>query len=326
MAVTLIIVCLLLCFSASFSSFETAVFSLTPLQRYRLKEAGGVASLIARILDRPREFLATVLLGNELVNVAIAILAGGIAYQFLIGYEVRDVYLLSTAVTTLILLIFGEIVPKNIAVRYPVLVSQVLIIPYILFSWVVFPFRAFFARIADVVVSLFGADPRKGRRLIVEEELRSFLDQGKKEGTLADLERTLIQSALDFSGQRLSRVMTPKEKIVALSVGTSWEDVLKTLEKNPFSRIPVYEGDPSQVVGILYAKDLLPFRKDAEEAKKFSLKTILRPPLVVSPDETLDRVFQEFQRHRAHMGIVKDRSSKVIGLITMDDLLRRFFP
>lgn len=326
MVLSLIILVLLLGMSASFSSFETALFSISPLQRYRMKEAGGVAALISRVLEKPREFLTTVLLGNELVNVAISIIAGMLAYDFLYGLTDRSAYLLSTAVTTIAILLFGEIIPKNVAVRIPVLVSQVLIVPYLLFAWVTTPFRAVFTKIADVIVRLSGADPGKARRLIVEEELRSLLDQGQKEGTLADLERKLIQSALDFSALKTFKVMTQRENIVALPAETKLPEVLKSLEKRRYTRIPVYVGgNLNRIVGILHAKELLPFSLDPHSGQNLKLQDILKPHVDVSPEETLDQVFQRFQQFRVHMGIVRDRTQKVIGLITMDDLLRRFF-
>lgn len=314
----------LLAFSASFSSFETALFSLSPLQRYKMKEAGGVTALIYRTLERPRELLTTVLFGNELVNVAISILAGRMGYDFMVGMPDRTVYLLTTAVTTVVLLLFGEIIPKNIAVRTPVLVSQVLVVPYLLFAWVVSPFRWLFTKIADGIVRLFGADPRKGRRLIVEEELRSLLEHGKKAGTLADMERTLIQNALDFSALKVFKVMTQREKIVALPVAKTVPEILKVLEKKRYSRLPVYEGDLNHIIGVLLTKELLVHRLDTTQPS--TIRDFVKPHIVVSPEETLDHVFQNFQQHRVHMGIVKDRTQKVIGLITMDDVVRRFFP
>lgn len=326
MILTLFFLILLLMLSASFSSFETALFSLSAVQKYRLKEAGGVAALVYKVLERPRELLTTVLFGNELVNVAIAIVAGGLGYGLFIRLPDRTVYLLSTAVTTVVLLIAGEIVPKNIAIRMPVLVAQVLVVPYLLFAWVVTPFRILFTKIADLMVRLFGADPGKGRRLIVEEELRSLLEHGQKEGTLADLERTMIQNALDFSDLRVFKVMTQREKIVALPVSTSFAEIIKTLAQRRYSRIPIYEKDLNHVIGILLAKELLPFRLMEGGGKHPSLREIVKPHLEVSSEEPLDDVFQKFQQYRVHMAIVKDRAQKVIGLITMDDLLRRFFP
>lgn len=320
------ILILFLAMSAAFSGFETALFSLSPMQRFRLKEAGGVATLIHRVLEKPRDLLTTLLFGNELVNVAIAIIAGGLAYDVLTRMPVRSAFIVSTAVTTVVILIFGEILPKNFSIRIPVLAAQVLVVPYLLFAWVVYPFRIVFTKIADGIVSLFGGDPKKGRRLIVEEELRSLLEHGKQEGTLADLERTLIQNALDFSAHKLFKVMTQREEIVAIEAGASLDAILRVIRDKKFSRIPVYEKNLNQIVGVLYAKELLRYRHDGRDAEAFSLRDILKPHMEVSPDETLDHIFQKFQHYRVHMGVVKDRTQKVIGLVTMDDLLRRFFP
>ncbi len=323
---TLFLIVVLLAFSACFSSFETAIFALSPMQRLRLRDGGGLLTMIGRLLERPRQFLTTILLGNEVVNVSISILAANLAYQFYATENARAVYLVSTAVTTLVILIFGEIVPKNFAVRYPVILSQTLIVPYQIFAWLVFPFRFVFDKSAEWIVRIFGADPTKGRRLIVEEEFRTLLEVGKKRGTIQDLERILIQNALDFSAMTLHKVMTQRENVLALPVNTPLPEILKVVSAKKFSRIPVYENDLNHVLGILLAKEILPYRLRSVDPRSFDVRRILKPHIELYPEETLDQVFQKFQKHRVHMGIVRDRTLKVIGLVTMDDLLRRFFP
>jgi len=320
----LVLIFFLIIISAAFSSFETALFSLTPVQLRRLEKGGSFFSLISKILQKPREFLTTVLLGNEVMNVAISILAGALAYDWMQGAGTKTAYILSTAVTTLVILIVGEIIPKNIAVRVPVIVAEILMVPYQLFAWFVYPFRIFFSKIADWIVRLFGADPRKGRRLLVEEELRTLLELGKKEGTLADLERVLIQNALDFSDKQVSEAMTPREKIVAVSVDSQIDQVFKTIEANHFSRLPVYEND-FHIIGIIHAKELLLYRRRPESVLNVPLKNLVKPIFQISPEATLDILFQKFQELRIHMALVCDNTDSVVGLITLDDLLRRFF-
>lgn len=323
--VPLIAILFLLILSASFSSLETALFSLSPVERRKLKQAGGVSAFITKTLDRPRELLTTVLFGNELVNVAISILAGSLALELWGEKDIRLVYLVSIAVTTLIILIVGEIVPKNIAVRNALLVSQVLILPYRLFSLLVTPFRVALAKIVDSLVGVAGLDPEKGRRLIVEEEFRDLLELGGEEGGLAPLETGLIRGALDFSNVRVHQIMTPRQKIVAVPQGLSLPAVLKRLHENRFSRIPVYEGDLNNVVGVLFAKDLLPHRVAHPDPVPPSLQEILKPFATVDPGDSLDEVFQKFRSRQVHMGIVRGDRGSVLGLVTMDDLLRRFF-
>jgi len=320
---TLLLILFFIIFSAAFSSFETAIFSFNDADKLRLKDGGGVSALINRIIHKPRELLTTVLLGNELVNVAISILAGTLAYHFMGGYGSRDVYLISTALTTLVVLVFGEITPKNIAIRIPMVVAQVLVVPYLLFAWLVYPFRIIFTAIANQIVKLFGADPQRSRRLIVEEELRDLLELGRKEGTLADLERSLIQNALDLSNVNVGAVMTPREKMVAVSADSSLSEILAVVEAKRYSRLPVYERELNHVIGVLHAKELLLVRskKQTEEG----IRDFLKPYTVVSAEETLDNLFQEFQKKRIHMGIVKNKTGQVIGLITLDDLVQKLF-
>ena len=320
-----LILLFLLVFSASFSAFETALFSLSPLQQHLLQKAGGISALIAKTVQGPRSLLTTVLFGNELVNVGIAIFAGNLAYDLFRGYEVKTVYLFSTAITTLGLLIFGEIIPKNIAVRYPAIVSQALILPYQFFAWLIFPFRVVFTKMTERFVQMLGVDPHIGHRMIVDEELRILLERGKEEGTLAELERTLIQNTLDFSKLTVTQIMTPRERIVAIPLSMTMKEILKTLESNHTSRLPVYEDHLDQIIGVLHAKELLPYRLKTDETGP-SIKEILKPCAIITPDQNLDYVFEEFQRLHIHMGLIKDSHGKVVGLVTMDDLLRRFFP
>ncbi len=327
-----IILLTLLALSASFSSFETALFSITPLDRHRLKGGGGLSSFIVKTWERPREVLTTVLFGNEMVNVAISILAGGIAYDLFQEANPRAVYLITTAVTTFFLLVLGEIFPKNIAIRNPVIVSQVLVLPFRLFSWLMTPFRRILTSIADRVVTLFGADPRRGP-MSVEEELRSLLEMGREAGTLADFERTLIHNAIDFSGIPVSRMMVPRQKIVGLPIGTSFEKLLEFLRQNRFSRLPIFEEDLDHVVGVLHVKELVDWRieegnptgRTPSGRAPFELGKILKPYAEFRPDERLSVIFQEFKRKRIHLGLIRE-GGVTVGLITMDDLLRRLFP
>lgn len=323
MITPLLFIVLLLFFSASFSSLETALFSLTPMEKQRLRAGTGLSAVILKVLEKPRELLTTVLFGNELVNVTISILAGGLAYELLEGYDRRVVYLATIAVTTFFLLVFGEIVPKNIAVRNSVVVSQLLILPYRLFSWLVSPFRAVLTKFTDRMVKIFGADPQKGR-MIVEEELKTFLELGRREGTLADLERTLIQNALDFSGVRVAEIMVPRDKIVAIPETFSLNQLLDFLYEHRFSRLPVYRDDLDRVIGVLYAKDLTSLRLSGNDSLR--LKDLLKPCAVVGPGQSLSEVFQEFKKNRIHLGVVKEGGGSTVGLVTMDDLLRRIFP
>ncbi|QQR79634.1 MAG: HlyC/CorC family transporter [Deltaproteobacteria bacterium] len=319
----LVLIFFLLIFSASFSSFETALFSLSESERAKMKDAGGVSAYILKVVQKPRSLLTTVLLGNEVVNVSISILAGGLSYIFMKDFDPHYATLITVGVTTMVILVFGEIVPKNIAVRMPMMVAQVLIIPYLAFSWVVTPFRYIFNHVSGFFVSWFGGDPKASRRLIVEEELRDLLEMGKNEGTLPYLERGLIQNTMDFYDVKVRDAMTPRDMVLGTNIESTYRDVLKIIEKRRFSRLPVYEKDLDFVIGILHVKELL--AHDPEDKIARDLQEHLKPFTVVSPDEILDNLLQEFQKKKIHMAIVKESSGHMIGIITLDDIVKRLF-
>lgn len=319
----LVLIFFLLIFSASFSSFETALFSLSESERAKMKDAGGVSAYILKVVQKPRSLLTTVLLGNEVVNVSISILAGGLSYIFMKDFDPHYATLITVGVTTMVILVFGEIVPKNIAVRMPMMVAQVLIIPYMAFAWIVTPFRFIFYKMSSVLVSCLGGDPKASRRMIVEEELRDLLEMGKNEGTFPRLEQNLIQNTMDFYDVKVSDAMTPRELVMGISVEATYRDVLKIIEKRRFSRLPVFEKDLDFVVGILHVKELLAHDPDDKIAQ--DLHDHLKPFTVVSPNEILDNLLQEFQKKKIHMAIVKEVSGPMLGIITLDDIVRRLF-
>lgn len=321
MLTTSVVILVLLGLSASFSSFETALFSLSSLEKHRLQSGSGLSPYIGKVLERPRELLTTVLLGNELVNVGISILGGGLFYQLFRGYDARVVYVLAIVVTTFLVLVFGEIVPKNVAIRNRVVVSQLLILPYNFFAWLVTPFRIVMSYFTDRLVGLFGSGPQ--RRLIVEEEFQTLLDMGQKEGTLADLERNLIKNMLDYSSMTVSEIMTPRQEIVAIPENSSLKQVFEVLRTRRYSRIPVYKENLDRLVGILHVKELVRLRLSPID--ELPLSTLLKPFAEVRPDEALSGALEKFKQKKVHMGVVLDHNQQCVGLVTMDDLLGRIF-
>ncbi|MBI2980912.1 MAG: HlyC/CorC family transporter [Deltaproteobacteria bacterium] len=321
MLITFVVILVLLGLSASFSSFETALFSLSPLEKHRLRGGSGLAPLIGKVLERPREFLTTVLLGNELVNVGISILGGGLFYKLFRGHDSRVVFLGAIAATTFLVLVFGEILPKNIAIRNRIMVSQLLVLPYNFFAWLMTPFRIVLSYIADRLVGIFGAGSQ--RRLVVEEEFRALLEMGYEEGTLADLESSLIRNMFDFSSMTISQIMTPRQEIVAVPEGFALKQVFEVLRNHRYSRIPVYRDHPDQWIGILHVKELIRLR--LSDSDEIALKSLLKPFAEVSPRQTLSAALEEFRKKRVHIGVVRNDEGFCIGLVTMDDILGRVF-
>ncbi len=303
---------LLLC-SAFFSGSEAALFSLNTVQVERLRERGGVLGrLISALLQRPTNLIITFLVGNEIVNVALAVTATSLALM-LYGEGGEYVAIVST---TVILLLFGEVTPKSLAVRYPARFSLAVAWPIQAFAILITPLRWGLRKLVDAVM---GERAERPISLITEDEFKTMVEISEDEGIIDRDERNLIQRVFEFGGHRVSQIMTPRTDIFALEVNESLASALPKIKENRFSRIPVYDETIDQISGVLYAKDLLPYsRQPASEAK---LCDLVHPVFFVPESKRIDDLLREFQRNKVHMAIVVDEYGGVSGLVTMEDAL-----
>jgi putative hemolysin len=311
--VRLLLIGILLVCSAFFSGSEAALFSLNTVQVERLKQHGGVLGrLIAALLQRPTNLIITFLVGNEIVNVALAVTATSLA---LMVYGEGGEYM-AIVCATIVLLLFGEITPKSLAVRYPERISVVVAWPIQAFAYVIAPLRWGLRKLVDAVM---GEHAERPISLITEEEFKTLVEIGEDEGIIDQDERNLIRRVFEFGGQRVSQIMTPRTDIFALEVSEPLATALPKIKDNRFSRIPVYEGTIDQIIGILYAKDLLPYSRHPELDVK--LRALLHPVFFVPESKRTDDLLREFQRNKVHMAIVVDEYGGVSGLVTMEDAL-----
>lgn len=311
--VRLLLLGIFLVCSAFFSGSEAALFSLNTVQVERLRERGGVVGrLIASLLQRPTNLIITFLVGNEIVNVALAVTATSLA---LLVYGEGGEYV-AIVVTTIILLLFGEVTPKSLAVRYPERISRLIVWPIQTFAYVITPLRWGLRKLVDAVM---GEHAERPISLITEAEFKTLVGISEDEGIIDQDERNLIQRVFEFGGHRVSQIMTPRTDIFALEVGESLATALPKIKDNRFSRIPVYEGTIDQIIGILYAKDLLPYSRHPELEVK--LRDLVHPVFFVPESKRIDELLREFQRNKVHMAIVVDEYGGVSGLVTMEDAL-----
>ena len=249
---------LLLLFSAFFSSPEPVFFSLgrtrlAGLKKSKLKRDKKLLSM----LTQPRKVLATVLLGNEFVNISFSILVASFLRMIFIdrwGEEVTGA--VSILVATSLVLIFGEIFPKSIAIRLAPHLAAWVGIPFRFLAWLLSPLTFLLAGIADGFIRFFGGEPNKETPLIMEEEFRHLVDLGANIGELEPEEKKLIHNIFDFRDKVARDVMTPIEQVFSLSIHRPFEKLLEDIRAIQFSRIPVYGEDPDEFVGILHFPDL----------------------------------------------------------------------
>lgn len=320
----------LLIFSGFFSSSETAFFSLSKvrLRRRKVRKATGFKHIVS-ILKAPSTFLTTVLIGNEIVNISISVVTATLVYDLAKDIlSERFLPFSSMALTVPVLLLFGEIIPKTVAIRFPEKLALFSAYPLSLFSVAITPIRHVLNSAAKVFIGLFLKDPTKqplDSVTIDESIFRSMVDIGSREGTIEPDERDLIHRAFHLDDIPISNIMVPREGIVAVPQDISEDAFMEFIERKKFSRYPVYEKSLDRIVGFVHAKELLRLKGSAQRKKPLTIKSILRNPTFVSEGRNALSVFLQFQKRKTHIGIVVDDQGNTAGMVTLEDILEELF-
>ena len=317
-----ILLALLLLGSAFFSGTEIAYTSLSKLKIRKEGENPSVSQKLVRfIYNHYDQALSTVLVGNNLVNIAATSLATVMAVRLAASMELSDDTASSmvTLIMTVLILIIGEITPKMIARRcserfaqlaaWPVLVLMVLFFPVV---WV-----------TTGVVDLFSLLWRREDDqdvTITEEEFETLLDTAEDAGIIDENETELRQSALEFTDMDAGDILTPRIDVVGFEAGDSLEHILSVISDTQFSRYPVYERTVDHVVGILYVKHLL---KELAQGNTVDLADLLLEPVFIPKSMKLHEIMDEFRKNRTHMAIVADEYGGITGIVTMEDVLEQ---
>ena len=312
----------LLLLSACFSGSETSFFSLSKGQVEKIKNSGSTGLKISSLLEEPRRLITSILICNEIVNIAASSLFVGTIVLYLgAGSE-----WLIPCILVPILMIFGEITPKSFAARFPEQSARFLVFPLSFFAVLISPPRNCFLFFANSFLSLFGVKPTSKENVLNENDFLNLLEIGVSEGEVEENERKIIQNVFSFHDKKIETILVSRNQMLYWNNGLSFQEVLKRLTKVPFSRIPIFDVGETEIIGILYIKDFL---RSISAMKKIPDRTLLpnmlREPLFVSIDTKLDVLFHMFRRRRIHIGIVLDRSRKVVGMVTMTDLLEEIY-
>lgn len=316
---------ILLCLSAFFSGSETALFSLSGVELHKFRASRtATARRIFENLREPRRLLVTILLGNELANFSLAIVGTAIISRMDIPWPAMEM-VFSVGLITPLLLVVGDIIPKNIALQFAPQVAPVVVWPLAAFSWITRPVRAVFTIAADGIVRLFGGPPTGAQPVIMEDEYRRLVDLGSKGGAIVEEEREIIHKVFEFTDKVVTEIMTPAEDMFSLSVDLPYEQAIEALRGERHSRVPFYEGRRDCVVGVLHVRDLFAFSRRQMAAPGLVLREILNPPLFIEPSTPLEQLLREFQRTQQHMAIVRSPDGAIRGVVTMDDVLEDIF-
>jgi len=317
---------LLVLMSGFFAGSETALFSLGPVHQMKLEEEGRPrAGLVKQLLAQPRRLIATLFIGNELVNIAASAIMASTMHRLLSTRGQLLVTVVSTAVSVTLILFIGEITPKNLAVRMVDRWSCAAARPLWLLAIVVTPVRFVIEKIADAVVHLLGRRVPAARSIAVGEgEFLTMVDVVKEEGELDESEQKLIHNVFQFGDRRVSEVMTPVERIFALSYNLPLTRIVQEVRDHIYSRVPVYQGARDRIVGLLYAKDLIQAAYRSGR-RPLRLQDLLHPGYFIPKTTKCEQLFREFRRRRTHLALVVNEYGRFVGLVTMEDLLEELF-
>ena len=309
---------LLVC-SAFFSSTETALTSIGQGRlRFLINTHERKRRGLTHLLEEPNDLITALLLLNNLVNVAASSLMTLIVIQVAPSLPDYQTGLLATGVMTAALLVFGEITPKNFAKHNAELVTLATISEIDTLSRILRPLIGAFRGIAHGIARLLGHDlSRKERIQVSDEQIETLLDAGEESGLLDAEDGEMIRRILDFDEMLAEQLMVPRTDVQAIEVGTSPGEAKAIMARDGHSRFPVYDGVPDNVVGTLYAKDLLAL----EDSGSTSLHALLRPVYYTPMTKPVNLLLRDFQRQRVHLAVVIDEYGGMAGIVTLEDIL-----
>ena len=322
---TLYVVLLVVCFvlSAFFASSEIALFFLQRVKVEHLVSTGvRGAERVSRMLDRPDRLLSIILLGNNLVNTAAAALATVLAVSIWRshGWQEEGGILVATISVTIILLIFGETIPKTLAIRYTERLAILFARPIEWLLWVLLPFVVALSWIASGLSKMLGGTPVP-RSLASEEEIRNMITVGHREGTVEDSEARMLHKVFDFGDRRVREVMVPRPEVVAIEQGSKVAEFLALYAQFPRSRFPVFNENMDNVVGILAIKDaLMAQAKDAIDQQS-PIDELLRPAYFTPETKLISELFNEMRDSNFRMAVVVDEFGGTAGIVMLSRLV-----
>jgi len=320
--------------NAFFAASEIALISLNDNKIKLMAEEGNKkAMLLKNLLGEPSRFLVTIQIGITLAGfLASAFAAESFSGRLVdlikqTGVPIPDEWLknISLVVITIVLsyftLVLGELVPKRLAMKKAEPISMFAVGPLNFLSIVTSPFVKLLTMSTNFFVRLFGVDPNEKDEKVTEEEIRMMVDVGEEKGTIHETEKVMINNIFEFNNKTVSEIMTHRTDIAALPVGASLDDVTSFINQEKYSRIPVYEDNIDNIVGVMHSKYLIQYLSEDGNKEKFNLKDIIRQPYFVPASKRTDELFKELQQNKTHLAVIIDEYGGTAGIVTLEDLI-----
>ncbi len=309
-----IFICIL--FSAFFSGTETAFSTVNQVRLKSYADSGSKKAKRAKtalyICDNYDKTITTILIGNNIVNLGGSSLATVLCINIWgdIGAAI------ATGATTFLVLTFGEIIPKCIGKESSETIALYTAGILRVFMFVLYPIALFFIGLKSIVIKMLRI--KNDAPSVTEDELKYIINSIEEEGVLEQQEKELVQSALDFDEKTAFEILTPRVDMTAVDIDSDYETMKKTILEERFSRIPVYQGNYDNIIGIIHSRDFL---EEMAMSVKPNIKKLIQPAQFVYKNQRLSDILTEFRKNKHHMAIVIDEYGGTLGLITMEDLL-----
>lgn len=335
MFIEILVLFILIMLNGFFAASEMALISLNDNKIKAMAEEGDKKAIqINNLLKEPSKFLATIQIGITLAGFLASAFAADTFAEKLVylirstGITTSEVWLknISMIFITLILsyitLVFGELVPKRIAMKKAESIAEFVVGPISVLFIIASPFVKLLSLSTNFFVKLVGIDPYEEDDTITEEEIRMMIEIGEEKGTIDYIEKEMLNNIFEFDDKTVADIMTHRMDIAAIPIEASLAEIIELINREGFTRFPVYEGGIDNIVGILHAKDIIK-SIDIDKIKEanFKVRDLIRPPYFVPSSKKTDELFRELQKNKVHMAIIIDEYGGTAGLVTMEDLI-----
>ncbi len=312
-AIQFLVLIILICLSAFFSSAETSMTTVNKIRIQTLAQEGDSrASTLLKVIENPGKLLSTILIGNNIVNLSASSLATTLTMRLFGNAAVS----ISTGIITLLVLIVGEITPKTLASLNGERLALAYAKPIRILMVIMTPVIFLMNRFSGGVLKILGADAQPKSNTITEMELRTLVNVGHEEGVIKTEERQMIYNVFDFDDSRAEDVMVPRIDVTFADINSSYEDLIQLFREEKHTRFPVYKDSTDHIVGIANIKDLLLCDKE-----NFSLEKILREPYFTYESKKTSELLMDMKENSVSFAIVLDEYGATSGIITLENLV-----
>lgn len=319
--VQIIIIVALIGLSAFFSSAETSYTMINKIKLRTLVEDGNKAALrVQKILENPSRMLSSILVGNNIVNIVVSSLVTTFTIR-LCGNAATGI---STGILTVVLLIFGEITPKTLASQNAEKIACLYSKPIGIIILILTPVVFVIDKLSSIILKLFKTDSKKPTATITEAELRALVDVGHEEGVFEDEEKKIIHNVFEFDDQSVKEVMVPKIDVSMIEKGAGFDELLSVFRESFHSRIPVFDKESDDIIGVLHVKDFLMSDAYTDEQKREDFKVtdiIKREPYFTFEHLSTSALFEDMKKRSVSSAVVQDEYGVMTGFITIQDLI-----